>query len=264
MTHIPDLSVDIRREANQRLDRIEGEHGVRILLAVESGSRAWGFPSPDSDLDVRFLYVRPTEDYLRLAPIRDVIEAPIEGDWDVNGWDLKKALKLFAKGNAVVVEWLRSPLVYREVGPIAGELRWIADRHASPELAVRHYHGLLHGVLNRDFAGRERVKLKKSYYAARAAAAIAWTRRRGEVPPMDLPSLLREASTPAPVREVLAELLEQKSRRSEIGDGPRIESLDGYIRDQLAWAAERLTPAPGSVEALQSELEQVFLRALDR
>lgn len=87
-----------------KLHEIEAEEGVRILLAVESGSRAWGFASPDSDYDVRFLYVRRAEDYLRLDAVRDVIERPIDDELDINGWDLQKALRLLYKSNPTLFE----------------------------------------------------------------------------------------------------------------------------------------------------------------
>jgi len=92
------------------LGRIEREEGVRILFAVESGSRAWGFPSPDSDYDARFVYARPADWYLSLAPGRDVVELPIDGDYDTNGWDIRKALNLLLKPNPVLLEWLSSPI----------------------------------------------------------------------------------------------------------------------------------------------------------
>lgn len=105
------------------LARIERQHGVRILLAVESGSRAWGFPSPDSDYDVRFLYVHPADWYLALDPRRDVIEQPISKDLDINGWDLRKALHLLCRSNATLGEWLVSPIVYKEDRAAAQMLR---------------------------------------------------------------------------------------------------------------------------------------------
>lgn len=98
---------------NEELDKIERKEGVRILHAVESGSRAWGFASPDSDYDVRFVYVRPKEDYLRLDEPKDVIEWQLDEVLDINGWDLKKALRQFAKGNVTLFEWSESPIVYR-------------------------------------------------------------------------------------------------------------------------------------------------------
>ena len=95
------------------LDRAVEEYRVFLPLAVESGSRAWGFSSPDSDYDCRFVFVRHIAEHITPWTLRDVIELPLEGDLDVNGWDLAKALRLLLKGNAVIVEWLRSPLIYR-------------------------------------------------------------------------------------------------------------------------------------------------------
>ena len=103
---------DIVKEINDKLNEIEEKDGVRVLHAVESGSRAWGFASPDSDYDVRFVYVRPKEDYIRLDEPRDVIEWQLDEVLDINGWDLRKALKLFSKGNATVFEWSGSPITY--------------------------------------------------------------------------------------------------------------------------------------------------------
>ena len=96
------------------LREIETTENVRIVYACESGSRAWGFPSADSDYDVRFLYVHPLEWYLSVDVKRDVIERPLQGGLDISGWDLKKALQLFRKSNPPLLEWLGSPIVYLE------------------------------------------------------------------------------------------------------------------------------------------------------
>jgi uncharacterized protein len=107
------VSDDIRSDILDRLLAIEAEHGVRALYACESGSRGWGFASPDSDYDVRFIYVHPLPWYLRVSAQRDVIEVPISDELDINGWELRKALSLLKKGNATLIEWLDSPVVYR-------------------------------------------------------------------------------------------------------------------------------------------------------
>ncbi len=109
----PDFDQQIVSEIDARLNGICAEHNVTIPLAIESGSRAWGFPSPDSDYDCRFVFIRPREDYLTLFPPRDVIETPLTPILDVNGWDIGKAIKLMLNGNAVILEWLMSPLTYR-------------------------------------------------------------------------------------------------------------------------------------------------------
>lgn len=75
----------MREEIKAQLRRIEEEQNIKMLLAVESGSRAWGFASPDSDYDARFVYIRRPEDYLRLDAVRDVIELPIDDVLDING-----------------------------------------------------------------------------------------------------------------------------------------------------------------------------------
>lgn len=104
----------MRKIIIEKLQQIEKQENVRILHAVESGSRAWGFESPDSDFDVRFIYVRPRDYYLKLEQTRDVLEFPINDLLDVNGWDLQKALRLLHRSNPSVFEWFKSPIVYRE------------------------------------------------------------------------------------------------------------------------------------------------------
>ena len=134
---MPDAAV--RDTVNRRLDAIEREEGVRVLFACESGSRAWGFASPDSDYDVRFVYAHPRDWYLSIGDQRDVIERPIVDLYDVNGWDLRKALRLFRKSNPPMLEWLGSPIVYRERTAAAASLRRIAARSFSPRACAFHY-----------------------------------------------------------------------------------------------------------------------------
>src|SRR5215470_1010716 len=128
----------MRRRIETALARIESERRVRVLLAIESGSRAWGFPSSDSDYDVRFVYVRPIETYLAVTPLRDVIERPVDATLDVSGWDLRKALQLMLRSNAVLIEWLTSPVRYRSWDG-AEELLALARSAASLTALTYHY-----------------------------------------------------------------------------------------------------------------------------
>jgi predicted nucleotidyltransferase len=154
------------------LDRIADEHKVFLPLAIESGSRAWGFSSPDSDYDCRFVFVRRIAEHITPWPARDVIEFPPEDDLDANGWDLGKALRLLLKGNAVIVEWLRSPVVYR------GQA-WFRDgflefaRHAATREAIgRHYLHLGERQRRVYFGDGTSVAQKKIFYALRPAATL--------------------------------------------------------------------------------------------
>jgi uncharacterized protein len=238
------LPSEARAEVMRRLDEIVRQHDVRILLAVESGSRAWGFHSPDSDFDARFIYVRREDDYLALSQPRDVIESPIEGLFDVNGWDLGKALRLMIRGNSVVHEWLASPHVYCEEARFVEAMKPLARSLRNAYADAHHYYGLLASQHGRFLAGRERVNLKKYFYVIRPAIALQWIRERGDAPPMDLPSLLAGVSLPIETAEALEKLRRAKMISSEVGEGERIAALDAYIEEQAGWGLQAKGPLP--------------------
>ncbi|OXM13927.1 hypothetical protein CGZ75_13015 [Paenibacillus herberti] len=150
-------------QIGSELGRIEREENVRILYVCESGSRAWGFPSKDSDYDVRFLYIRPMEWYLKVHPGRDVIERPISDSLDLSGWDLRKALQLLAKSNPPLLEWLYSPICYLERGTVIEGIRKAAPGLYSPKSCLHHYHSLATGNF-RTYLQSDRVRLKKYFY----------------------------------------------------------------------------------------------------
>ncbi|MEV6224308.1 nucleotidyltransferase domain-containing protein [Nocardia fluminea] len=198
------------------LDRVAAEHNVSIRLAIESGSRAWGFPSPDSDYDCRFVYVAGLDTYLSPWRTRDVIETPLIGLLDVNGWDLAKALRLLVAGNAVLVEWLMSPIVYRGDEGFRTRLREVAAEVADRDRIARHY---LH-LGARQWALFERNGgLKKVFYALRPAMALRWLREHpgAAVAPMHLPTLLAECELPVDLVAAITELTDLKSKTREMG-----------------------------------------------
>jgi predicted nucleotidyltransferase len=173
LRHLPDsFSAETVAEIDARLDAVCREHDVAIALAIESGSRAWGFPSPDSDYDCRFVFVRPVDHHLSIWPRRDVIETPLQGDLDVNGWELGKALKLLLKGNAVIIEWLRSPYVYRGDPWFRDAFLDFANRFADRELIGRHYLHLGERQRRGHFGDGKLVPQKKVFYALRPAATL--------------------------------------------------------------------------------------------
>jgi predicted nucleotidyltransferase len=219
----------------------EGGH-ARVLIAVESGSRAWGFPSPDSDYDCRFIYVRRSDDYLALLAPRDVIELPADAVLDVNGWDLKKALQLLLKGNAVVIEWLTSPFVYGGDARFRADALALARLAAHPAAVARHYLHLGERQRRTYFADTRAIPLKKMVYALRPAVALRWLRLHpGEaVAPMHLPTLVAESDLPVDVRALIAELLARKAVTRELGSGPLPPPIGGLIDAEFALTRDRL------------------------
>ncbi|MBL8549550.1 MAG: nucleotidyltransferase domain-containing protein [Hyphomonadaceae bacterium] len=257
------VSEDARADIVARLDALARERGVRMLLAVESGSRAWGFHSPDSDYDVRFLYVHAADAYLSLFPPRDVIETPIEGLIDLNGWDLGKALKLMIRGNSVVHEWLASPIRYCADEAFLAALAPVARAWRSTYADAYHYYGLLQSQWARFIEGRERVKLKKYFYVIRPAIALAWLREKPDAaPPMDLPGLLRGVALPRETFQALEALRVAKRDASEIGEGARIPALDAYVRAQAEWGLSVKGKAPKPEKQLLEETDAFFRKVV--
>jgi predicted nucleotidyltransferase len=251
------MAIDLRLDGVAR-----GEH-VAIPLAIESGSRAWGFASPDSDYDCRFLYLRRRRDYLALWAPRDVIETPLDGLLDVNGWDVAKALRLMLKGNAVVIEWLRSPITYRGDTMFRDTLDAFAERSAPRGLIARHYLHLGEQQWARH-AGDGEMPGKKLFYALRPAAALRWMRQNeGRLPPMNFHQLLAESDPPGEVAAIVAELIAHKARTRELGTAPIPPAIAAFITGEyeLAEAAER-GPPPGDTE--REATQAMFLELLER
>ncbi|MBB3926683.1 hypothetical protein GGR43_002403 [Sphingobium jiangsuense] len=252
----------VRREIEARLDSIEQTHDVRILLAVESGSRAWGFPSPDSDYDVRFLYVRSRRWYLSLKSGRDVIESPIEDEIDLNGWDIRKALGLLLKSNAVVGEWIESPIRYRPDHPVVAKLSALADRAMDMRAMAHHYASLGRNAADRWLKDGGDVPVKKYFHALRPALAIRCLRLHpGVRPPMNLQALVERCALPEAVQDEIAALVEAKRQSNERSNATRIAALDVLIRDELSRAGEVVAREVNSDADTQAE--QLFLELVD-
>ena len=228
-------------EIQQKLNEMEAAERVTILFAVESGSRAWGFASPDSDFDVRFVYARTAQDYLRVRPQRDVIELPIVGDLDINGWDLYKALRLFQSSNPPLLEWLNSPLVYRG-GPLLTEWRILANRYFSPRRMAYHYGSMARRNWVESIEGRDAVSLKKYLYALRPVVCVRWLERQSVPPPTRFQDALEAAELPAEVRAVLDELIVRKQAGGELGLAPPEPVLNSFLEAEIARIAA-VTPA---------------------
>ncbi len=217
------------------LAALERQHGVSVLFACESGSRGWGFASPDSDYDVRFLYVHRLPWYLTVTPGRDVIEQPISGELDVNGWDLRKALQLLLASNPVLLEWLRSPIVYRQDDSFAHSFRGLAEQAFSPVRGYHHYVAMARKNF-REYLRGETVRYKKYLYVLRPLLAARWIRQGRGVPPMRFADLVDGVLDDGAVVGEINRLLEVKMRSGEAATSPRWQRLNDYIEAELAVA----------------------------
>ena len=230
------IDPSIRAQIMQRLAAVEAQYGVRVLYACESGSRGWGFASPDSDYDVRFIYVRPVRDYLRVFDIRDVIEEVPGPVFDVNGWDLCKALKLLSKGNATLVEWLSSPVVYVEDKLFTDKLRTAMSQVYQPHRGFHHYLHMARGNY-REYLQGEVVRAKKYLYVLRPILAAQWTLTKSGVPPMAFELLVDAIVRDPLLRQDIDDLLREKRQVVEAAPVQRRPRLNAFIEESLAQLA---------------------------
>lgn len=260
MRAIPEtFEASVVREIDARLDHVEASHGVRIPWAIESGSRAWGFPSPDSDYDSRFVYVRSLDDYLTPWPKRDVIETPLDHVYDVNGWDVGKAVELLVRGNATVVEWLRSPYVYRGDDVFRTEMLALADQVVDRFAIGRHYTHVCQGQWDRHGDAQE-MPLKRLFYALRPAASIRWLEAHptSATPPMDLGALLAESGASGEVVRLVDELVAVKAQTREMGLGRPPAALLAYVRDALEHGVAFEDGPARDADAVRRQAADVF------
>ena len=212
------VSAAMHETIDGALGQIETEEAATILLAVESGSRAWGFHSTDSDYDVRFIYARPIDWHLSVMPQRDVIERPIDAELDLSGWDLRKTLGLILKSNAVVLEWLHSPIRYREDAGLRAELLAFCERALRPKSLAYHYLHLGSGQHGKLHTPDGTIKLKRYFYALRPALALRWLRLHGKgLVPMDIGPLMAETGLPSGVSRWIEDLIAVKRETGEMG-----------------------------------------------
>ncbi len=266
----PDMAPDVVADIDRRLEAIRGQNNIAIPIAIESGSRAWGFPSPDSDYDCRFVFVRRLEDYLSPWARRDVIETPLEGVFDVNGWDLGKALKLMLKGNAVILEWLTSPIVYCGSPVFRAQFLELAHRYTNRDLIGRHYLHLGERQRRTYFGDIMNVAQKKVFYALRPAAVLRWLRGHADlcVPPMHFPTLMAEIDLPREVREIVDDLLLRKASSRELGFSavprPVLDFIDSEFQlAQGAFGRDRLHAPMAAHTDAEAFFRETVLRFAD-
>ena len=219
---------------------IETSENIRILYCAEAGSRAWGFASPDSDYDVRFIYLRPLEYYLRLDKTRDVIE-----------WQLHAS-------NATLFEWNRSPIVYKTT-PEWKKISAVIEHFFQEKAGIYHYLSMAKKNY-REYLKDDRVRVKKYFYVLRPVLACRWILDK-QTPPM-LFSELANAFLDGKVASAVNELLRLKKETSELGLAPRIEVINEYLDASIEEIDQRIQAIPSSKNAAWDELNTLFLNVI--
>lgn len=218
----------MEKEIIRELLRIEEQNEIKILYAVESGSRAWGFSSADSDWDVRYLYIHKMDWYLKIDVQKDSMEEILPNDIDLSGWELKKALRLFRKSNPPLLEWLRSPIVYKEDFSTATQLRQQSSQFFNARSCLHHYLHMAEGNY-REYLQRDSVRLKKYFYVLRPILACDWIYHTNTMAPMEFERLVDSQVTDKDVKVEIDRLIERKRTGDELKEGPKIRLLNDFL-----------------------------------
>lgn len=221
-------------EIKTALLRLEHQNDIKILYAVESGSRAWGFASTDSDWDVRYIYIHRLDWYLKIDDKKDSQEEILPNDIDLAGWELKKALRLFRKSNPPMLEWLRSPIVYLQQFSTADKLRELTKQYFNPLSCLHHYLHMAEGNY-REYLQKDNVRVKKYFYVIRPVLACDWIKQTNSMAPMEFHKLLDSQATDQKVKTEIQNLLIRKMAGEELNEEPKIQILNDFLEQKISY-----------------------------
>ncbi|HZV68473.1 MAG TPA: nucleotidyltransferase domain-containing protein [Saprospiraceae bacterium] len=253
----------MNEKINRYLSEIEDQHDIRILLACETGSRAWGFPSPDSDFDIRLIYVHRKDWYLSLSEKKDSIELMFENnELDISGWDLRKSLRLLWKSNPPLLERIQSPIIYKSDPEFLQGINEVAGKCYSKIATLHHYLSMTIKLIS-DIEEEYEYKLKKLFYALRAATACQWIIEREEIPPIEFDIMLTQLNIDTKIISRIRELIQLKAGKEESYDHKGEYELINFIKSNIDYAEDQSMTLPPS-NAKPDLLDSFFINVLNR
>lgn len=249
----------MKKKIQKYLEQIEKEKEIKILLACETGSRAWGFHSPDSDYDIRIVYIHRNNWYLSVNEQKDTIEMMLENnDLDISGWELKKSLGLLRKSNPPLLERIQSPIIYKEDEEFAYDILNTAKSCYSKIATIHHYLSMAKKI-KEEISMEKEFKLKKFFYALRTATVCKWIIEKEEIPPIEFPKVLSNLNIDNKVVGRIKELIELKSTKSESYFHSGENDLMMFMEDCIKMAEEKknlLSPGNCSMGKLNNVLRK--------
>lgn len=253
--------MEITDEIRKKLNASESEHNIKIFHAVESGSRAWGFASPDSDYDVRFIYAHNMEWYLKLEKTCDVLELEMNEVYDINGWDIQKLFRLLHCSNPTVFEWIHSPIVYA-THPIIAEITPQIDSFFSCKAGLYHYLSTAKTNYKAYISNKEKVKLKKYFYVLRPLMACNWILTHQTPPPVLFNTLLNEPDANDALYSTIQELISRKQNVVEAELIDKIPVLEDYIASEFSSIQNAADQLPNDKNKDWTQLNEMFRKCL--
>ena len=243
------------------LEELESERAIKILLACETGSRAWGFPSPDSDYDVRLIYIHKRDWYLRLSEGKDSINLMFDdNEIDIAAWDLRKSLRLLAKSNAAMIERIQSPIIYKSDPDFHQEILETAKHFYSKIATMHHYLSMAKSCFS-EAKAEPTYKLKKLFYALRTASVCRWVMVQDEMPPIEFHKILNGINISEGLVSKIERLIKLKADVSETYFHTGEEAIFDFISDSISQANEIKNTLLGG-KGDMNLLDTLFIKSL--
>ncbi|MDG2170233.1 MAG: nucleotidyltransferase domain-containing protein [Opitutales bacterium] len=247
----------IKDQIRKTIQELQEREDIRVLYACESGSRAWGFESPDSDYDLRFIYVHSSDWYLEIQEKRDTIDLMLPNDLDLSGWELRKALRLFSSCNLALNEWLGSPEIYWEESGFRNSLIEQIPNYFNPRKALHHYLSMARSTAESSFDGNQ-IKIKKLFYILRPLLARQWVLKHRTMPPTKFQTLLDEGLIEDKVDQKISEIQERKQTAIEGEIVFVVPVLKEWVLRELSALEEAEDALPGSQKPGWEVLNQIM------
>lgn len=252
----------MKEEIKIQLQKVERNNDIKILYAVESGSRAWGFASTDSDWDVRYIYIHRPEWYLSIDDKKDSLEEMLPHDIDLSGWEIRKALKLFRKSNPPLMEWLRSPLLYLENRNFAASLRNLSNEYFNPKNCLHHYLHMAEGNF-REYLQKDLVRTKKYFYVLRPILACEWIESTNTMAPMEFEILFDKLIKDENLKKEITTLLNRKKSGEELSEEPKIQILNDFLENRITYYQNLVKSFDKTVSPDTLNLNKLFRSTLE-
>lgn len=255
------ITNEMRIKILDKLHEIEEREHVKVLYAVETASRAWGFASTNSDWDVRFIYVHPLPWYVSIVQNRDVIEYMSDDRMlDIVGWDLKKALTLMRRGASSLNEWLHTPLTYCCDEAFLNRMLQLENVCFSAKQGMNHYFGFARHMITEKITSQS-TTMKSFLYFIRVLLACRWIEEKKTPPPVPFIELMQATVADESIKAELLALTNKKKMGKELDTALIDQRLMDYAQDIYSYYNENISKLdlPMNKPSIEKEMDKLLL-----
>lgn len=258
----------MERQIKKICKEIEKEYDIKILFAIENGSRAWRMESIDSDFDVRFVYYRKKEEYLKIDKPTDVITRAFDKDLkpcktegsmiDITGFDIYKYIRLLADSNPTTIEWITTDMIY--YGKQNKIFKRFATNNFNPERLFYHYKSMCKNNYIKYIKSKNNITYKRYLYSFRGLLNSLWVLKKNSIPPISFKETILSSSSyiDKKIVDQLNKIITLKQLGNEKEIIKNIPKFDNYIEAFLKKGTILKTLKRIDIEPLNKEIIKIL------